>query len=123
MQTLKDLIKSDQEKSRIISRWESDAAYRKERLLSKHLSSLNKYVGNHIALHYYLLDNHVVMKGDGKMSLFEALTKLKLLKAIRKAALKDEEDEKLVQLDPIIREYEKRIETKIKQVKLIKPST
>ena len=123
METLKDLIRSDHEIARLISRWESDAVYRKQRTVTKHLGSLNKYVTNHVALQYYLLDNYVEIKGDGKMSLFEALMKLKLLKAIRKAAAKDEESEKLEQLDPVIKEYENIIENKIKKVKLIKPST
>jgi len=122
METLKDLVKYNQEASRILKRWESDAEFRKQRTITKHLNGLNKYVSRHIALQYYLLDNYITIKGDGPMSLFEAFKKLELLKSIRKVASKMEESDKVQQLNPAIKEYENKIEKKLRSTKLIKPS-
>lgn len=122
METLKDLLNSDSTATHNIRRWESDVEFRKNRPVEKYLDSLTTYVSNHIALQYYLLDNYITIEGDGKMSIAEALLKLRLLKLIYKVAKKEDLLDKINTLEPIIREYETAIETATSSIKLLKPT-
>jgi len=121
METLKQLMEYDSMAQRVIKRWESDPLYRQKQPIAKYLNTLTDFVTNHIAKIYYLLDNHIEDEDGKPVSLYQATMKLSLLRSIRKVAIKENKQEIVDKLTPVIKDFETKIEEKSKEVKLLKP--